>query len=141
MSFVKLLEDVAGMISINNHLKGVLDFRGVSDLAFLFIVDIWHDVQNGSGYTLSSMFFQTFAVYTASSDLVYLCPNIGCNNPKETFFLGISFCDFFFSFVSTKMNVFFVSCAVMSPRSVCYHKIKQCKTLNEKVRYVLHSFT
>ena len=32
VSFVKLLEDVAGMMSMNTHLKGVLDFRGVFDL-------------------------------------------------------------------------------------------------------------
>ena len=36
----KLLEDVAGMMSMNTHLKFVLSFRGVFDLDFLFIVDI-----------------------------------------------------------------------------------------------------
>ena len=29
MSFVKLLEDMAGMMNMNTHLKGVLGFRGV----------------------------------------------------------------------------------------------------------------
>ena len=52
MFFLKLLEDVDGMMSMNTHLKGVLDIRGVFDLAFLFIVDVLHDVKNGSVYTL-----------------------------------------------------------------------------------------
>ena len=61
---------MAGMMSMNTHLKGVLEFRGVIDLDFLFIVDIWHDVQNVSGYTLTLMSFQTFALSPDSSDLV-----------------------------------------------------------------------
>ena len=50
-----------GMMPMNNHLKGVLGFESDFDLGFLLIVDIWHDVQKGSGYTLSqylSNFFQ-----------------------------------------------------------------------------------
>ena len=78
MSFVKLLEDVDGMMSMNTHLKGVF----VSDLAYLFIVDIWHDVKYGSVSTLISMSCQTYAVSPSSSDIVDMCPNIWCNNPK-----------------------------------------------------------
>ena len=40
MSFVQLLEDRDGMMYMNTHSKGVLVFRGVFDLDFLFIVDI-----------------------------------------------------------------------------------------------------
>ena len=36
MSFLKLLEDADGMMSMKTHLKGVFDFRDVPDLA-LFI--------------------------------------------------------------------------------------------------------
>ena len=43
---------MTGMTSMNNHLKGVLDFGGVFDLDFLLIVEIWHDVQKISGFTL-----------------------------------------------------------------------------------------
>ena len=46
MSYVKILEDMAGIMSMNTHLKGVLDFRGVFDLNFSFIMGIWHDVHN-----------------------------------------------------------------------------------------------
>ena len=34
MSFVKLLEDVDDMMSMNTHMEGVLDLIGVFDLAF-----------------------------------------------------------------------------------------------------------
>ena len=40
MYFVKLLEDMAGMMFMNTHLKGILVIEGVFDLEFLFIVDI-----------------------------------------------------------------------------------------------------
>ena len=77
---------MAGMMSMKTHLKGVLAFRGVLYLAFLFILDIWHDVQNGLGSTLRSMYFQKKSISLASSNLVYPCPNIWCNNSKYTFF-------------------------------------------------------
>ena len=121
MSFVKIFEDTAGMMSTNTHLKGVWGFRGVFDLTFLFIVEILHDVKNGSGYTLSSMSFQTFELCPANSDLVDICPILCYNNPKETFFLGICFCDYNFSFIFTKNGFFSVHCAVISLRSIDYH--------------------
>ena len=132
MSFVKLLEDTAGMMSTNTHLKGVLGFRGVFDLTFLFIVKILHNVQNGSGYTLSSMSFQTFELCPANSDHVDICPILWYNNPKETSFLGICFCDYDFSFIFTKNEFFSVSCAVISLHSIGYHWRKPCKNLYEK---------
>ena len=52
MSIVKLLEDVDGMISMDAPLKSALGFRGVFDIYFLFIVDIWYDLQKGSESTL-----------------------------------------------------------------------------------------
>ena len=70
------MEDVAGMMSMNTHLKGVLAFIGFFDLSLFLIMEILHDVQNGSVYTMSSMSCQTFAVSPASSDLVDLCPNL-----------------------------------------------------------------
>ena len=95
------------MLSMNTHLKGVLVFIGVFDLGFIFIVEIWHDVHNGSGYTLISISCQTISVYPDSRDLVDLCPNLWCNNSKEIFFWGILFCGFKFSFVFTKNACFF----------------------------------
>ena len=67
---------MAGMMSMNNHLKCVLGFRGVFDLDFFFIVDIWNNVQKGSEYNLSSISYQTFVLSQTSSDLVELCPNL-----------------------------------------------------------------
>ena len=64
------------MMSMNDHLKVVLSFRVVFDLSFLFIVEILHNVQNGSGSTLSSIYCQICAVFPASIDLVDLCPNL-----------------------------------------------------------------
>ena len=93
-------------MSMDTYLKCVLGFRGVFDISFLFIVKIWHDVQNGSGSTLSSIYFQKIAVSPDSSYLVGLCPNQWCNNPIETFFLGICFFYFGFSFLFTKNTCF-----------------------------------
>ena len=106
MSLDKFLEDVASMMSMNTHLNGVLDFRGIFDLGFLCIVEIWYYVKNRLGSTLSWMYCQTYSVSPPSSDLVDLCLNIWWNNTKETFFLGICFCDFEFSFIFTKNACF-----------------------------------
>ena len=38
---------MAGMVSINTHLKDVLGFSGVVGLDFLLIVEIWHDLHKG----------------------------------------------------------------------------------------------
>ena len=134
MYFVKLLENISGVISINTRLKVVLGFRGVFDTGFLFIVEIWHYVQNRSGSTLSSISCQIFAVSPANSYIVDLCPNLWCNKPKENFFLGIWFRGFP-SFLPS-MYVFSVRCAAMSLRSDHCHWRKSFKTLCEKVRYV-----
>ena len=124
MSLVKLLEGMSVMMSINTHLKSLLGFRGVFGPGFLFIVDIWHDVQNGSGSTLSSISFQTFAVSPASSDLLDLCPNLWCNNSKETLFLGICFCDFEFSLVFTK-NACFLCVMCSNVTAFCLSLLKK----------------
>ena len=50
--FVKNLEYMAGMMSTNNHLKGVLGFSGVFYLELLLIVEIWNDMRKISGSTL-----------------------------------------------------------------------------------------
>ena len=110
---------MAVMMPMNTHLKFVLYFRGDFDLYFLFIVDIWYIVLKGSGYTLISISFQKCTVSPANSNLVDLCPNLWCNNYKETFFLGISFCDFDFSFVLTK-NVCFCCALCGNVTAFCY---------------------
>ena len=66
---------MSGMMSINVHLKGLLVFKGVFDMEFLFIVYICHDVQKGSVSTLSSVSFQNIPISTSSCELVDLCPN------------------------------------------------------------------
>ena len=76
MSLVKRLDAVDGIISIKTHLKGAFGLSGILDLAFLFIEEIRHDVQKGSGFIVSSTFSQTFAVSPANNDLVDLCPNL-----------------------------------------------------------------
>ena len=87
---------MAGIISMNTHLKGVLVFSGVFDLEFLLIVDKWHDVQKGSGSTLRTAYCQTSTVSPFSTYLVNMFPNIWCNISIESFFLRICFCDFEF---------------------------------------------
>ena len=73
---MRLLGAVDGIISIKTHLKGAFGFSGSLDLAFLFIEEILHEMQKGSGYILSSTSSQKLAVSPAINDLVDLCPNI-----------------------------------------------------------------
>ena len=63
-------------------------------------------MQKVPGSTLSSMPCQTITVSPEISDLVELCPNILCNNPRNTFSLGICLWVFYFPFIFTK-NVCF----------------------------------
>ena len=70
MSLVKLLGAVDVIISIKTHLKDPFGSSGILDLAFLFIEEILHDVQKGSGSILSSISSQTLAVSPANNDLV-----------------------------------------------------------------------
>ena len=112
MSSVNILEYMSGMVSMSTYLKGVLVFSIVFYLGLFFIVDIWNDLQKGSGYTLISISYQIFVVSPASSDFVDLCPNLWCNNSRGIFFLVVLFCDFGFSFFFTK-NVCFL-CALCS---------------------------
>ena len=76
MSLVKLLGAVDGTISIKTHLKGDFGLSGILALVFLFIEEILHEVQKGSGTILSSTSSQTFAVSPANNDLVDLCHNL-----------------------------------------------------------------
>ena len=76
MSLVRLLGAVDGIIFIKTHLKGAFRFSGILDLAFLFIEQILHEVQKGSGSILSSTSSQTLSVSPDINDLVDLCPNL-----------------------------------------------------------------
>ena len=76
MSLVKLLGAVDGTISIKTHLKDAFGLSVILDLAFLFIENISHEVQKGSGSILSSTSSQTLAVSPHNNDLVYMCPNL-----------------------------------------------------------------
>ena len=92
VSLVRLLGAVDGIISIKIHLKGAFGLSRILDLAFLFIEEIWHKVQKGSGSILSSTSSQTLTLYSANNDLVDLWPNLWCRNSKAIFFLaGIFF--------------------------------------------------
>ena len=79
---------------LKTHLNGAFGLSGILDLAFLFIKEIWHDVQKGSGSIISYKSSQTLAVSPANKDLVDMCPNFWCNNSKAIFFLSGNF--FFF---------------------------------------------
>ena len=73
---VRILGAVDRIISIKTHLKGTFGFSVILDLAFLFIEEIWHEVQKGSGSILRYTYSQTLAVSPANNYLVYLCPNL-----------------------------------------------------------------
>ena len=110
MSLVKLLGAVDGIISIKNHLKGAFGFNRFLDLAFLFIEDIWHFVQEGSGSILGYTYSQTLELSPSDNYLVYLWPNLWCNNSKSIFFLAGNFFVLETSFISLKNECF--PCAI-----------------------------
>ena len=72
MSLVKRFGAVDGIIFIKTHLKGAFCLIGFLDLAFLFIEEIWHDWQKGSGYILGYISPQTLALSPANNDIVDL---------------------------------------------------------------------
>ena len=88
MSLVKRLGAVDGTIYIKTHLKGDFGLSVILALAFLFIEEIWHEVQKGTGYILRYISSQIFAVSPANSDLMDMCPNIWFNNSKAIYFLA-----------------------------------------------------
>ena len=76
MLLVKFLGAVDENISTKTHLKGAFGLNGILDLDFLFIEEILHDVQKGSGYILSSISSQTLEISRDNNDLVDLRPNL-----------------------------------------------------------------
>ena len=113
MSLVKRFNFVDGIISIKTHLKGAFGLSGHLDLAFLFIEEILHDVQKGSGYILSSISSQTLSVSPDNSDLVDMWPNLWCINYKTIFSFASDLFLFDISLISPKMHVSFVQYGVM----------------------------
>ena len=70
MSLVKLLGAIDCIMPIKTHLKGDFGFSGLLDIAFLFMEEIWNDVQKWSGPILSSIYSQTLVVSPDNNDLV-----------------------------------------------------------------------
>ena len=110
MSIVKLLDVVDGIMSVKTYLKGDFGFSRFLELAFLFMEDIWHDVQKGYESILSSISSQTLALSPANNDMVDLFPNIWCNNSKACSFLDVNIFVFDISFISPKNACLF--CAI-----------------------------
>ena len=73
---MRLLGAVDGIISIKTHLKGAFGFNGSLDLAFLFIEEIFHEVQKRSESIFRSASSHKLAVSPAINDMVDLCPNL-----------------------------------------------------------------
>ena len=141
MSLVRLLGAVDGIIFIKTHLKSAFCFSGIIDLALLFIEDIWHDVQKGSGSILSSTSFQTLSLSPAINDLVDLCPNIWCNNSKAIFFLARNLFFFDTSWIFPVKACFLYSLCKNVTALFSFSPKYTVKTLCEKDKYVLHSLT
>ena len=108
MSLVKTFGAVDGTISIKTHLKGSFGFSRILDLAFLFIEEIWHDVQKGYGSILSSISFQILAVSPDNNYLVDLWPNLWCNNYLKQSSKMVIYFSLTFPWFPPKMHVSFV---------------------------------
>ena len=107
MSLFKLLGAVDVIISIKTHLKGAFGLSVILDLAFLFIKEIWHGVQKGSGSILGSKSSQILSVSPANNYLVDMWPNFWCNISREILFLDGNFFVFDISLIFPK-NVCFL---------------------------------
>ena len=106
VSLVKLLGDIAVIISIKTHLRCALGFNECFGLYFLFVGDIWYDVQKGYGSILSPISCQKIILHPDINDLLDMCPNLRCNNSKANFFLGDIFFDFDICFIFPKNACF-----------------------------------
>ena len=104
VSLVKRFGAVSGIISIKTHLKGAFGFNGFLELAFFHWRYLTWCTKRVWIYPKFNI-LPKFSVSTSINELVDLFPNIWCNNPKATFFLGAIFFDFEIFFIYPKMHV------------------------------------
>ena len=100
-------------MSIKPHLNGAFGSIGFLDLAILFMEEIWHDVQKGTGSILISISSQKLAVSPANNDLVDLWPNLWCKSYKAIPFRYGNFFVFDISFIFPNNACSFVNYVVM----------------------------
>ena len=120
-------------------MKGAIGFNGFLDLAFLFMEEIWHDVQKGYGSIISSVSSQTLAVPPANNYMVDMWPNIWFNNSKAIFFLDGNFFVFDISLNSPKNECFL--CALCVNVTAFFFQSTKCKTHCGINKYVPNSLT
>ena len=72
MALIKTFGAIDGIISIKTRLKGTFGFSTFLDLAFLFMEEIWRNVQKGYGSILSSISSKKLVLSPANSYLVDL---------------------------------------------------------------------
>ena len=142
MSLIKLLGDVDGIVSIKTHLKGAFGFSRFLDLDFLFIEEIWHDVQKRSGSILSSIYITKHSQYPQLTIIWWVCDLIFhvVILKQFSFYMVISF-SLTYTWFYLEMHVSFVHYVVML---FCYSPLLgsiRCKTLCEKDKCVLNSLT
>ena len=105
-------------MSMNTHFKGVLVFSNVFDPGLWLIFAIWHDVQKGSGYNLSSIFCQK-NLYLQQVLTLWTCVQISDSIIPDKLSFGVfDFVFLTFLFFKPKIDVFSAQYAVMSQRSV-----------------------
>ena len=85
VSLVKLFGAVSGIVSIQTHLKGAFGFNGFLGPDFLFVEDIWYDVQKRSVSILSSISLSQYKEYNPSS----LCVVPSSNDTYYTTLMGL----------------------------------------------------
>ena len=99
MSFVKLLEDVTGMMSMNIHLKGLLYFRGGFDL---YSKLLWiSGMMCRMGLDLSlDQYIAKHLQYLHPLVTFWICVLIfDAIIPKKLYFWVFAFCGFEFYFI------------------------------------------
>ena len=110
---------MAGMISINTHLKFILGLRGVFDIDFFLCRSDMMCIMGQ--YIPLSQYLDKHLQYLQPVLTFWDCALIfDAIIPKIPSFGGFYFVIFVFPLFLPKMHVFPVGCEVMSPRSVNY---------------------
>ena len=140
MPFVKLLEDVDDIMSMNTNLKYILGLKGFFNIYF-YLLSI-SDMMCRKGQDLPLVkYLANHLQYIQPVVTLWTCVLILDAIILNKLFLEFAFVITTFSLFLPKMYVFAVHCAIMSLFSVNYHWIKPFKTLHEKGRYVPNSLT
>ena len=139
--FVNILEDMAGMVSMNTHLKGVLVFSGVFDIVFCGLFRYDNMFRKGQDLPLDKFLYKNLQ-YLQPLVTLWTCVLISDAIILEKVSFGVfAFMILTFILFLPKVHVSSARYVVISTRSVNWNQRKPYKTFSEKCRYIPNSLT